>query len=53
MTLMLKGYENKEIAKELYISTTTLDGHRSNIYKKLGVHSFRELVRKWGVGIIT
>lgn len=45
---LVRGQTNKEIAKELYISEYTVDGHRSKIYKKLGVHSFKELVKKMG-----
>ena len=48
LKLILKGYNNTEIAKELFISQYTADGHRSIVYKKLGVHSFKELMKKWG-----
>lgn len=42
------GYTNKEIASALYISEHTADGHRTRIYKKLGVRSFKELVKRLG-----
>lgn len=34
-----KGYSNKQIAKELFITEKTVTGHMSNILSKLGVKS--------------
>jgi DNA-binding CsgD family transcriptional regulator len=54
LPLILVGMSNEEIANQLYISKHTADGHRTRIYKKLGVHSFKELVRKAsGAGELT
>jgi len=40
-----KGLTNKEAANELYVSVKTVEFHVSNIFRKLGVRSRRELVR--------
>lgn len=36
---VVKGYTNKEIAKELFLSTHTIISHRRNIARKLEIHS--------------
>lgn len=41
--LMVKGLINKEIAKELNISTTTVIFHRNNLCEKLGTRSVGKL----------
>ena len=43
LRLMVKGLINKEIAKELNISTTTVIFHRNNICDKLGTRSVGKL----------
>jgi DNA-binding NarL/FixJ family response regulator len=43
--LLAQGKKNREIGKQLSISTRTVDTHRSNILKKLQVKSNAELVR--------
>lgn len=43
LRLMVKGLINKEIAKELDISTTTVIFHRNNICDKLGTRSIGKL----------
>lgn len=45
MILISSGKKNREIGGMLHISTRTVDTHRSNILKKLGVKSNAELVR--------
>lgn len=40
-----KGFTNKEIAKQLFLSIHTVHTHRKNIMKKLGIRSASELVR--------
>jgi DNA-binding NarL/FixJ family response regulator len=37
LRLIAQGAPNKEIAKKLYISVKTVDSHRANIFKKLGI----------------
>lgn len=43
--LLAQGKKNREIGKQLCISTRTVDTHRSNILKKLQAKSNAELVR--------
>jgi DNA-binding CsgD family transcriptional regulator len=43
LTLLVKGYLNKEIADRLYISLTTVITHRKNITEKLGIKSLSGL----------
>ena len=45
--LLLKGVSPKEIAQKLNISYFTVDFHRTNLYKKLDVHSIQELFAKY------
>lgn len=37
LDLIAKGYSNKEIAKELFLSEKTVKNHVSNIFKKINV----------------
>ena len=39
LKLLVRGYANKEIAEELFISTHTVVSHRKNISKKIGMKS--------------
>ena len=39
LQLIAEGYKNKEIADILYISVKTVDTHRTNLMKKLDLHS--------------
>ncbi len=43
--LLANGCPNREISKQLYISTRTVDTHRSNILKKLEAKTNAELVK--------
>jgi two-component system, NarL family, response regulator NreC len=45
MKLLSEGKPNREVAKALHISTRTIDSHRANIMKKLGINSNAELVQ--------
>jgi two-component system, NarL family, response regulator NreC len=45
LKMIVEGYTNRQIGQELNISTRTVEGHRSNISEKLGLHSRVELVR--------
>jgi DNA-binding NarL/FixJ family response regulator len=46
--LVSKGYVNKQIAEELYISIDTVKKHLQNIYRKLGATNKIEALRKAG-----
>lgn len=39
LNLVIKGYSNPKIAKELVIGLSTVKIHLDNIYKKLNVHN--------------
>jgi len=39
LKLIAEGYKNKEIADDLCISIKTVEKHRSNLMKKLGLHN--------------
>ena len=43
LKLIAEGYRNKEIAELLFISVKTVEKHRSNTMKKLGLHNTAEL----------
>jgi DNA-binding CsgD family transcriptional regulator len=43
--LLAEGKTSKEAGASLGISTKTADTHRSNVMRKLEVHSLAELVR--------
>jgi DNA-binding NarL/FixJ family response regulator len=45
MRLLAEGFAVREIAEKLYISPKTVENHRSNIMRKLGLHSAIELVK--------
>lgn len=45
MSLLTKGYSNKEIAKELRIEAVTVALHLSSIYRKLGVGNRTQAVK--------
>ena len=42
--LLARGYTNREIADQLFLSIKTVEAHRSKIYSKLGFKSRAELV---------
>ncbi|ANJ27810.1 response regulator transcription factor [Agromyces aureus] len=47
-TLLVSGYSYAQIAKQLYLSRSTVSYHLSNIYAKTGVesrHGLTQLVR--------
>ena len=45
LKLLADGRKNREIAKQLHISIRTVDTHRSNILKKLNLHTNAELAK--------
>ncbi len=45
--LLVSGRSNREIGEELFISAATVDTHRTNIFRKLGVHTLPELILYW------
>ena len=46
MVLAARGLSNYQIAQELHISEATVKRHLANVYKKIGVGSRSEGVRK-------
>ena len=46
--LAASGMSNKEIARQLYVSVNTIEGHLSRAYAKLGVRSRAQLVHVLG-----
>jgi DNA-binding NarL/FixJ family response regulator len=45
LQLIAEGKSTKVIAKELFVSAKTIEWHRSQLMKKLGVQSVAELVK--------
>jgi DNA-binding NarL/FixJ family response regulator len=45
LQLLAEGKSNRDVASDLGISVKTVETHRTNIMRKLGVHSVVELVR--------
>ena len=45
LRLVASGLTNAEVAKELFLSSRTVDWHLSSIYRKLGFHSRTEATR--------
>jgi len=43
--LMIKGLLNREIAEQLFISESTVETHRKNIYRKTDTHSVPKLIQ--------
>lgn len=44
LRLLAKGYTNRQIAEQLILSQRTVEGHRSNLTGKLGLHSRVDLI---------
>jgi DNA-binding NarL/FixJ family response regulator len=45
LRLVADGMTNAEVAKDLFLSSRTVDWHLSSIYRKLGLHSRAEATR--------
>ncbi len=43
--LLVRGFSNRAVAGELCISVKTVETHRAQIHRKLGVHSVAQLIR--------
>jgi two-component system, NarL family, response regulator NreC len=44
LVLLARGFTNKEAADRLFVSVRTIEGHRANVFRKLGITSRAELV---------
>lgn len=44
LELIAEGLSNKEIGEKLFISTRTVDGHRTSLLQKFGVHNTARLI---------
>jgi len=44
LSLMAEGYSNKDIAEKLVISPSTVNSHRRNLMRKLGLNNRHELI---------
>jgi DNA-binding NarL/FixJ family response regulator len=45
LQLLAEGKSSPQIARELHVATSTVETHRRNIMRKLGVHSVAELTK--------
>ena len=45
--LVAQGLTNKAVAKELFVTDRTVEGHLTRIYAKLGIRSRSELARRF------
>ncbi|WP_420150447.1 response regulator transcription factor [Spirosoma sp.] len=45
LRLIVAGNSTKQIADHLFLSARTVETHRKNIYRKLGVHTNVELIQ--------
>ena len=55
LTLVGQGFTSNQIAERLFISVRTVESHRSNLMKKLGVHSQAEMMRtalRWEMSVL-
>ena len=46
MVLLAEGLSSPQVAEKLFISPKTVENHRANIMRKLGIHNTIELVRQ-------
>ena len=45
LRLIADGYSSKEIARNLHIAPSTVEVHRRNIMRKIGLHKVADLTR--------
>ena len=43
--LVSRGWTNEEVARELHLSSKTVEHHRASLMTKLGLHGQTELVK--------
>jgi DNA-binding NarL/FixJ family response regulator len=43
--LVATGKSNREVARTLHISVKTVETHRTNVMRKLNIHSSGDLIR--------
>ncbi len=48
--LAAAGLSNAQIARQLYVSASTVETHLEHVYAKLGIHSRHQLMTKAGAG---
>ena len=48
LQLLAEGLSSPEIGKRLFIATSTVETHRRNIMRKLGIHNVADLT-KWAI----
>jgi DNA-binding NarL/FixJ family response regulator len=47
--LAAQGQTNREIAQSLFVTPKTVEVHLSNAYRKLDIHSRRQLAAELGI----
>jgi DNA-binding CsgD family transcriptional regulator len=47
VSLVVEGATNAEAARQLYVSPKTIEHHLGHVYRKLGLRSRTQLVRRW------
>jgi two-component system NarL family response regulator len=45
LQLLAEGNSSPEIAKQLFLATSTVETHRRNIMRKIGIHSVADLTK--------
>jgi DNA-binding CsgD family transcriptional regulator len=45
LKLVVEGYKTRQIAEMLNITPKTVEGHKTSLMKKLGIHNNLELVK--------
>jgi DNA-binding CsgD family transcriptional regulator len=48
--LVVQGYTNAEVARELFLSVKTVENTLTRVYRKLGLRSRRELAHRYRIG---
>ena len=45
LQLLAEGLSSPEIGQRLYVATTTVETHRRNVMRKLGIHNVADLTK--------